>query len=316
MIYLLLTILCTTAIFIIFKLFERFRIDPLQAIVVNYIIASCVGFSLDDSNTSFEAIPYQNWFLFALIAGMSFIFMFYVAAITTQKRGISIVSVASKTSLVIPVVFAFFLYGDSMPLIKIAGIVLALIAIYLTFMPASHSLPETSQLSSDSIRINQINGKGVNTNHSGWGLNGKLILFPIILFVGTGLLDTLFKYIGHRFLGENDINLFVTSLFLIAAFTGIIVIIVILITSKKQLQFKNIPGGIVLGIANYGSLYFFIRTLEIDNLESSIIFPINNMGIISLSAICAFLLFKERLTKTNWIGIALSIIAIAMISFA
>jgi drug/metabolite transporter (DMT)-like permease len=47
-----------------------------------------------------------------------------------------------------------------------------------------------------------------------------------------------------------------------------------------------------------------------------VIIPINNMGIVLFSAIVAWLVFKEKLTRTNWFGIALSIAAILMIALA
>jgi len=298
MIYLVLSIISATCLVLIFKLFEKFKIDNFQAIVINYVIAAGFGFFFDDSNISIGAIPFQSWFFNAVIIGVLFISMFNIVAITVQKIGISVASVASKMSLVIPVVFAVYLYGDSMSSIKITGIILAMAGVYLTFRPGKNK------------------GETFNT---------KLIVFPIIVFIGSGLLDTLFKYTEHEYLADNDLNIFISSLFGIAAIAGIIVIIPLLLRSKKHIQAKNttplgwspvrvIIGGILLSIPNYGSVFFLIKTLEIENLESSVIFPVNNMGIVGLSAITAFFFFKEKLTKTNWIGIALSIIAIAMIA--
>ena len=286
MIYLLLCIVFTTAIFLIFKKFEEYKIDSFQAIVVNYIIAACLGFSFNNSGIALESIPHQSWFFNAVIIGILFISMFNVVAITSQKIGISIASIASKMSLIIPVVFAVYLYGDSMSFVKIAGVVLALLSVYLTFYPS---------------------GNGKQTNK-------KLLIFPIILFVGTGLLDTLFKYTEHKYLTGNDLNLFLSSLFTVAAFAGFIVVIIMITAMRNPLHIKSIIGGVVLGIPNYGSIYFLMRTLEIENFESSVIFPVNNIGIIGLSAIAAFFLFKEKMTMINWTGIVLSIIAIAMIA--
>ncbi len=44
MIFLILTILQSTAIFVVMKLFTRFRIDNWQAITVNYVVAAAFGF--------------------------------------------------------------------------------------------------------------------------------------------------------------------------------------------------------------------------------------------------------------------------------
>jgi multidrug transporter EmrE-like cation transporter len=39
------------------------------------------------------------------------------------------------------------------------------------------------------------------------------------------------------------------------------------------------------------------------------------MGIVLFSTVAAYLMFKEKLTKLNWMGIVLSIAAIALIAY-
>ena len=84
---------------------------------------------------------------------------------------------------------------------------------------------------------------------------------------------------------------------------------------KIQFQAKNILWGITLGVPNYLTLHFFIRSLQSPSLESSQVFPVVNMGIIILSAVSGIIFFKEKLTPLNWTGIAIAIIAISFISF-
>jgi len=77
--------------------------------------------------------------------------------------------------------------------------------------------------------------------------------------------------------------------------------------------------GIALGISNYGSLYFIIRALNHqtnngNTFDGSIVFGINNLGVIALSVLIGLLFFKEKLLKINWIGIIISFIAIYILS--
>ena len=53
-------------------------------------------------------------------------------ALTAQKNGLSVASVASKMSVIIPILFGIYVYNESYRIIKIIGIILALIAVYLT----------------------------------------------------------------------------------------------------------------------------------------------------------------------------------------
>lgn len=69
-----------------------------------------------------------------------------------------------------------------------------------------------------------------------------------------------------------------------------------------------------LGVPNYFSLYFLIKALQNKNLESATIFTLINIGVILLSTFFGILLFKEKLIKQNYLGIALAIIAVILVT--
>jgi multidrug transporter EmrE-like cation transporter len=77
---------------------------------------------------------------------------------------------------------------------------------------------------------------------------------------------------------------------------------------------KNALWGIAVGVPNYLTLYFFFRALESGFFESSQAYPILNMGVIVISAVVGWLMFKEKLSLLNWLGILISILAIGAIS--
>jgi drug/metabolite transporter (DMT)-like permease len=81
-------------------------------------------------------------------------------------------------------------------------------------------------------------------------------------------------------------------------------------------QKKAILGGIALGVPNYFSVYFLMKSLSIKSIQSSVVFPVNNMSIVALSALAGIFLFREKITITNKVGILLCIIAIALIAFS
>ena len=105
MIYLVISIAISSTLFVIFKLFEIFKIDTLQAIVVNYLVAAILGFYLSELPVNIAEITHQSWFIGALILGVLFITVFHLMAVTSQRNGLSVASVASKMSLIIGVIF-------------------------------------------------------------------------------------------------------------------------------------------------------------------------------------------------------------------
>ena len=84
----------------------------------------------------------------------------------------------------------------------------------------------------------------------------------------------------------------------------------------STLEAKSIVAGFALGIPNYFSIHFLLNALNLPNLESTVVFPVNNTGIVLLSTLLAIILFKEKLTKVNWAGILLAVVSIALIATA
>ncbi|RZS92622.1 EamA/RhaT family transporter [Aquimarina brevivitae] len=287
MIYLLLSILSSTIIFIIFKLFSRFEVNRFQAIIVNYFTATTCGFLSYHGNTAIAAIPNQAWFVGALALGIVFITIFNLMAITTQKGGLSVAAVATKMSVAIPVIFGIILYNESTEVFKIIGILIAILAVYLTAMKKT----------------------------TGMAISPKNLVYPALVFLGSGLIDTTLKYIENNLVSQADIPLFSATIFFFAALTGVLLIIVKVFSQKIAINYRNIIAGIALGIPNYYSIYFLIKALRHTNFDSSSIFPINNVGILIVSTLVGLIFFKEKLTQKNWIGLGLAIISIILISF-
>ena len=114
---------------------------------------------------------------------------------------------------------------------------------------------------------------------------------------------------------SDNTPLFFACTFLSAGILGSLFLLYELIVKKIRFQPKSVLWGIALGIPNYLTLHFFVRSLQSPILYSSQVFPVVNMGVIILSAVGGILLFKEKLTPFNWSGIALAVIAISLITF-
>lgn len=288
MIYLALSVLASTLIFIIFKLFSKYNIDTLQAIVVNYVVASISGIIAYSEPIDLASVSGEGWFYGAMILGIIFISVFNLMAITTQRSGLSVAAVATKMSLVMPIVFGIIAYQESTGIVKIIGILIALIAVYLTSIKTTGGIPITK----------------------------KNLIFPLLVFIGSGVIDTSIKFLETHYVAKNDIPVFSATLFGFAAIVGIITLIFKAITGTFKIAFKNIIAGIVLGVPNYFSIYFLIQALRHDSMDSSTVFTINNVAVLLVSTLAGILLFKEKLIFKNWLGITLAIISIILVAFS
>lgn len=287
MIPLVLSILSSSVLMVIFKYFDRFEVKTFQAITVNYFVAAGLGFTLSPLTFEPLSILHANWLPSALIIGCVFITMFYIMAVSSQKVGVAITSVANKMSLVIPVVAGVVLYAESLAGLKLVGVIAALAAVVLVTFP------------NKKLKI-----------------EAKYLILPFIIFAGSGFLDTFFKYVETNQIQSDEIAVFSATLFLVAAMVGTTVLLGARITKGEVLQTKSIVGGFALGIPNYFSIHFLLMALNLPNMESTMVFPINNTGIVLLSTLLAILLFKERLDKLNWAGIVLAVASIFLIASA
>lgn len=277
--YLFFSILSSTLILVTFRYFERFKINSFNAIVMNYFTASVLGFLLANNEGNFQNSGVNDWFVMAVIIGIMFALMFNVVAATTQKAGITIASIAAKMSVVIPMVFSILYYQEPVTFLKISGIVLAPIALTLTLVK------------------NDLNPA-----------IKKYLWLPIIMFLGVGITDAVIKYTQQDILKGGNIFLFSAYLFIISFTVSFLTKITIKSKYRKETTGKDIIGGVLLGIFNFGSLFFFIQALRYSGLDSSLVFAINSIGIVLISVLAGILLFKEKLTTLNWSGIILAII--------
>lgn len=287
MIYLLLSILISSGLFVIFKYFGIYKVDVLKAIFVNYVVAFIMGFAFAGKDFSLTEIPDQPWFLGAVFLGALFVSVFFVMAMTAQKNGVSVASVAGKMSVVIPVFFGVFLYNESVTFLKIFGILIALFAVYLASVKEEKSVSKNAGL-----------------------------LFPILLFLGSGAIDTTLKYVEVLYVAKEDVSIFSGSLFGIAAFFAVLILLFKSIKKRESFGFKNIIAGVALGIPNYFSIIFLIKALQTEGFESSTLFTINNVGIVIVSTIIGILLFKEQFSIKNKIGVVLAILGIVIVALA
>jgi uncharacterized membrane protein len=59
-----------------------------------------------------------------------------------------------------------------------------------------------------------------------------------------------------------------------------------------------------------------VKALRSDLLDSSGIFTVNNVAIVMISTLFGIILFKEKLSTKNWLGILLAIISIFLVTLS
>jgi len=291
MAFLIFSILSSAAIYVIFKHIDRLKIATFDVIIINYITAAILGYFLSDTQANIFPIHQNQWFPYAVLIGILFILMFVVIAKSSQIVGIAITSVSNKMSMIIPITFSIIIDPlDQLTNLKAIGIILAIIAVFLSV-----------------YRKRKIE------------FDPRNIYLPLILFLGMGIVDSIVKYAQQYYVNDNVLPLFTVILFIMAAISGLITKLLRKTPFKALINPRILIWGALLGISNYGSIYFVIRALNYkdtigNNIGGSVVFGINNLGVIALSVLIGLLFFKEKILKINWIGIIISLIAIYILS--
>ena len=287
--FLLLCILSSTGIFVIFKTINRFQIPALPVIVINYMVATILGLIINTGDADIASILDSRWLPISIIIGIMFILMFFLVAHSTKKAGLSVTTVASKMSVIFPIVFSLFIDpSDQLTLMKAAAVIMALGGVVLTVYKPENGTLEKS-----------------------------VILIPLLLFVGMGVVDSMVKLAQQQYVEDMETALFSAILFLNAFLSGVLALAIYRKDNRQFLRARVWGWGVLLGAVNFGSIFFLVRALNYSSaagksMDSSVIFGANNISIVALSVLVGLWVFKEKLKLINWIGIVLSALALLL----
>ncbi len=279
-------ILLNAWIVIILKAYPRFQVKAFNAIMVNYFVAGTESFLFAFSKGK-NLEHYQiSWLPWAMLCGSLFITLLLIISKSAIANGLAATSVANKMSVAIPAFSSIYLFQEDSNFQKFLAIGLALLSVYLATYTKSQDKKDK-----------------------------KVIWMLLVIFIGSGLLDTIINYCQKSVLtNAMDSPMFVGSAF----YTGGIIAVCISIYQYTQNQFqfswRDLIGGLCLGIPNFFSIYLIMKAIDEGIMESSILFPVINIGVVITTTLVGLLLFKEKINWINYLGIGLSILAILLLS--
>lgn len=295
MIALIISTVCGAFFSIFFKIFQLRKINAVQAIIFNYATAVVLGYFLSLGGEIVVNPLKAAWLPVAAFMGVFFIGGFVVMSLSTLRVGVAVTSVASRASMIIPIVFCFFFIpGSDTP--RWFAIAVVFIALYMII----YSGKENEKRSKADIR--------------------KDFWLPVIVFVSFGLSSSLLKLLQFNVSSSSsvlrsdlnqELSLITSVIFLSAMFLGIIYYFTGPSNIRGKFQFKNVLGGIALGGCNFFCTYFLMVSMK--SVQSVVLFPAHNIGIVLIDALAGYLWFKEKISGLQMTGIVVSLLAIIML---
>lgn len=281
-----LSILSSSIIFVVFKLFKRYQVDTFQAIVFNYFTACAIGLLLFRNEWNPSTLEHIEWLAPMLICSVLFISLFLIMGLSSQHNGVSSTSIAVKMSMAFSLVLMILWHNETLNLLKLVGILLAFIGVLL-------------------VSVQQGNATK----------NSSLWMLPL-LFFGSGALDFVLNYAQNHSLMHMSPSIFSALGLGLAGIIGSLLLLVRIKRKKATLAFKNLLAGTLLGIPNYFSIYLLLKSYQSTNLDDSSVLAITNVGVVLSSSLIGFALFKEAATPIKLLGLLASITAIVSLYFA
>ncbi len=278
MLFLILSVFCSVSVGVIFKIARNYSINIPQIVAANYIFALALCyffFSPNFASVDVEA-PWGIYISLGIL--LPSIFLFLAASI--KYVGIVKTDAAQRLSLFIPILAAWLLFGEKFNTLKITAFGIAFPALLLI--------------------LNKPSAKKQNK----W-------IYPAIILVGFGVIDILFKQVALF----TELP-YTTSLLIVFGLAMIIMTIVVVyetVFNKVKLNYKNLLFGGLVGIFNFGNILFYLKAHQSFSENPSTVFAGMNMGVILIGSLTGIFIFKEKLSKINFLGLFLSLISIVLI---
>lgn len=290
MLHLVLAILFNALIGMVFRYYKEWNVDQFPAIVINYWVCVVIGIVLHGYSI-IEVDHGAAWMPYAFVVGLIFIIGFNVIAATVRYFGMTFTTIMQKISLIITAMYGIWVFQESSTFSKWSGIILAAIAVVM-------------------LNWKQKKGTLLPTKvHLPW----YVWLLPFFTLLINASLDSIFLTMDTLGIYHYTDLRMITYFFLIAALIGTLALVFRLIRKEAVMGLREVKAGILLGLINYGSIYFILMALA-QGWEGSAFYTIVNVSILCVTAILGMIFFSEKLSPMKWIGFALTIVSIFLIT--
>ncbi len=234
---------------------------------------------------------------FTLFLGIAFGIVTAVQQITTleamENGPWAYTTVITSLSMLIPTLSGALIWKEEIGLLQYVGIVFMVACLILSVESGSNSEKRKASF--------------------------RWLLFCAIAFLCTGGIGVMQKWHQSSAFKE-ELNAFLVIAFAVSFLYS--AVMALILKSKEETKAKQesatwlvkalpwimmVVGGVCVALNNKLNLYLS------GAMDSAVFFPLVNGGGLILTTLCAFLLFRERLTLKQWLGLASGTVAVLLL---
>ena len=285
--YLLIPLMCVLAVTKITlqsdfsKKSDKSLYDSVSYNMIMFLVAS-VFFSPFLLDASIERLT----FIQGIIMGvLSVIFQFfYICAFSKGKMTLTVI--INNFSMLLPIGVSYYMFNEPLGFMKIIGILLALVSLVL------------------------VTAKGKNETISKKSDNILWLIFMVLVFLSNGFISINQK-IYSKTVPKLQVFAFVAIAYISATIISAVILIVMrLLNNQKRSKLNSkmlISGasaGVIIGV------FQCLNTYAASIIDGAVLYSSYNCATSILSAAVGRVLFKERLSKKQFIGAIIGIFSI------
>ena len=252
--------------------------NNLGMLTMNYIVCAVLSALFCDIRQTFA---FENPALFTAfglggINGILYLAGFILMQINIPRNGVVLSSIFQKLGLLVPIVISVCFFGELPSFLQGTGFLLAVAAIIM-----------------------------MNYQKDAGNAGFKLGLFGMLLACGMAeAMSKIFKEAGTAELEPQ---------FLFFTFASAMIFCFLCMIAKKQrIGLSELLFGTLIAIPNFFSSKFLLGALE--SIRAVIVFPVFSVGTILVVTLAGVLLFRERITKQQWIAISMILVALVLLN--
>lgn len=290
MLALLIAALCSVLVSLILKWSTPKGFNALALITWNYVAAIILSALIIKPELNYFSLQSPDVWLPLVGLGLLLPSIFLALSSSLQHAGLIKTEVAQRMSLLLSLLAAFFWFQESFNWLKVLGIALGIcgvLGLVLSTQKGKYKTKKTGILRSSGLLLT-------------------------IVWVGYAAVDVLLKYIAT--LGIT------TSTALFCSFSIAFVLLFLWQMLRQQthifFQFKHMGIGLILGGINFANIWFYIKAHKLLAANPALVFSSMNILVVLLGIMAGILLFKERLKKSAWGFVALSVLAIVVLYYS
>ena len=259
----------------------RLSSDKVQAnrsmLAINYLVCAILGAIY----VKFQVFPlnqarFGTTIGLGVVTGVLFLAGFILLQINTNKNGVVLSSIFMKLGLLVPILLSIVLFGEMPTSVQWIGFAIAVVAI---------------------IGINYQKNAG----------ESKFSFGLLFLLIVGGTADVMAKMFEHYGQAEQS-NVFLFYTFIVA----FLLCVGLVISRKERPGRAELIYGAMIGIPNFFTSKFLIAALG--EVPAVIAYPTYSVGTILIVTLAGVVMFKETLSKRQWIALGAILIALVLLN--